>query len=310
MHRGGVSIKKLLLLLLIVLFPQQAFAEGADFGVTALLPENQISDATYFDLSASPGTSQTLAIQLNNSSNQTKKLILTPVDAETADQGQIIYQKKHTNGVSSWLSKSQTIVLQANQTKTVSIELSIPKHITDGVYLGAFQISESASGEDSPGIDNQFAYILGIKVTIGTPPLPDWQLKKIRQIDDQLLLTLENTSQALVSHQRCVVTLREIGAKKDTLVFDQTISAAPQSTFQLSITNNDIASGNYHFTMKIYGEKTVTIKKNYRINKDKAGFQFRELDLDQQHRLGWLVLSSMCLLSIIGVIYKKRRRNR
>lgn len=54
-----------------VAFGKPAFANQFNFSVKAILPENQASKASYFDILMAPGQEQTLSVELSNSTDKT-----------------------------------------------------------------------------------------------------------------------------------------------------------------------------------------------------------------------------------------------
>ncbi|KAF1303366.1 MULTISPECIES: WxL protein peptidoglycan domain-containing protein [Enterococcus] len=299
-----VIIKRIVpFLFLLFLFPQTAFAEGADFGVSAVLPENQVSTASYFDLAVDQGSTQELTIKLKNQSSQAKKILLTPVDGETDNQGAIIYQKTLSDSksaLSSWVSSKQSIDLAAKETNFAVFTLTIPKNATNGTYLAAFQIKEQSSSDSSAGISNKFAYILGLKVTVGKAPEPSWQLTKVQQESNQLLLSLKNASQSLASQNQLQVSLKKIGTNQK-ISHTQAISGAPFGPFQIAVENPELTDGTYQLTLNITGTTTTKVNKTYSVRKIHGTFVFREIDLHQQRRVGLIALSVFFLL--IGLYF-------
>lgn len=300
-----VVIKKFFILFLLFLFPTAARAEGAGLGVSALLPENQRTNVSYFDLTVAPGMTQNLTIQLTNQTTQSKRIQITPVIGKTNDLGKIEYQQSHSKKkIAAWLSESQVISLTAQEKRNVTFSLAIPKNAADGTYLAAFQIAEQPVSTNSTGISNQFAYILGLKVTVGVSPAPNWQLHGIQKKKEHLLFSLENASQSFASHQHLSIQLKKNDAK--SINFEQEISGAPFSPFQLAIPAENITEGVYQLSLKITGTSVTEIKKTYTVKKIQHTFTFREIDLRQQHRIGFLLLAGFLLLLLFSFKQKSK----
>lgn len=300
-----VVIKKFFILFLLFLFPTTAHAEGAGFGVSALLPENQRTNVSYFDLTVAPGMTQNLTIQLTNQTTQSKRIRITPVIGKTNNLGKIEYQQTNSKkNIAAWLSESQVISLTAQEKRNVTFSLAIPKNAADGTYLAAFQIAEQPVSTKSPGINNQFAYILGLKVTVGVSPAPNWQLHGIQKKKEQLLFSLENASQSFASHQHLSIQLKKNNAK--SINFEQEISGAPFSPFQLAIPAENITEGVYQLSLKITGTSVTEIQKTYTVKKIQHTFTFREIDLRQQHRIGFLLLAGFLLLLLFSFKQKSK----
>ncbi|RJZ17286.1 hypothetical protein DYZ49_00463 [Listeria monocytogenes] len=84
-------------ILAILCFPgQQAYAtENSSFSVKAILPDNQASSVTYFDLQMNPKQKQTLKVEITNHS---KEEITVNCVANTAV----------TNEMGTWITPYQT----------------------------------------------------------------------------------------------------------------------------------------------------------------------------------------------------------
>jgi hypothetical protein len=71
----------------------QAEANKVSFDAQAVLPENQRSNASYYDLNVKPGSTQDLTIKLKNNSSRQVKVKVSGNNARTNQNGALDYSK-------------------------------------------------------------------------------------------------------------------------------------------------------------------------------------------------------------------------
>lgn len=149
-------MKKILIFLIICFVCWQTLPvfgeEGQmNYRITADLPENQrTKDNTYFDLQITPGKKQTIAVEIENTSTQVKKIVVEANDATTSDGITIAYSRTKNNLLadpkfSQIVAKEQQqriISLAPNEKKTVTFDLTYPKKTFTGYILGGIHVYE------------------------------------------------------------------------------------------------------------------------------------------------------------------------
>lgn len=119
-------------------------AETTAFTVTPEYPENQVSEATYFDLYLQENK-QTLTLLVTNTSEQTLQVKASALNSYTTSTGIIAYQSRETAEMYQGQSftqfvepKQQIISLKPSESKKVSFQLDSQRQKITGEVLGAF----------------------------------------------------------------------------------------------------------------------------------------------------------------------------
>lgn len=168
----------IVLTLLISLFIQvSVYANDAGFGVTPILPSNQIDSSSYFNLRVKPGQEQTLELKVTNTSNEPLQIELLLSYATTSPNGLILYTETEEgkkdpslqHPLTSIVSIQDKIVtVQPNSEMIVPLLLTMPAEPFDGVILGGIQarkLNPEASSAQGVAIANEFAYVVGIAIS-------------------------------------------------------------------------------------------------------------------------------------------------
>lgn len=305
-------MKKIFFLVLsfILLFISSSNIQAATvgFGASPVFPENQISDASYFDLHVQKGQQQTLYIIVENFENQPKTLEITPTTAFTNATGQIEYSPsnhKPTSGPNfkALVSGPQTIHLQGKEKKQVAFQLTIPKKRFSGSLLGGFQILDQ-NAHTSGGLQQELAYVIGaILQEDKALPAPQLNVKSVTSVKEHLAVKLVNTSGRLISHYQLAGDLRSITGSKKHLI-DQIISIAPHDSFTLQLpTKKKPTSGLYALKLTIKGDKDFSVDRWVYLNQQNDQLKIYELT-----RWPFILISALTLGLLILFIGKKKKK--
>lgn len=179
-------------------FSQGAFAEetkespGA-FTYKVLHPENQRSNAGYFDLRMTPSKNQTLEIELNNPSDTSDVTINVSLNStKTNSNGVLEYGPSALQKDASMkydltdITKApETITLKPREKKNLAIDVTMPKESFDGVISGGIQLkrqlseAEKKERDKKTGVQNEYAFIIGVLITeTDTKVQPQLELNK------------------------------------------------------------------------------------------------------------------------------------
>ena len=136
-----------------VYFPvTRGYAETPRFTVIPELPQNQLSDVSYFDLLVTDETKQDLTVALHNTSSDALTIKATALNSYTASTGIIAYQAEQTAEENQGISFSQlienprqTIKLGPGESHQVHFTLSMKGEEFAGEILGVFAFEEEPS---------------------------------------------------------------------------------------------------------------------------------------------------------------------
>lgn len=164
-------------------------AQTTRFTVTPELPQNQVSDVSYFDLLVNHETEQNLTVALHNTSSDPLTIKATALNSSTASTGIIAYQAEQTAEENQGISFSelienprQTIKLDPGESYQVYFTLSLKGTDFAGEILGVFAFEEEPSETtESQQTNLQANYKIqqGVRLRQNVATLPDPQLSLI-----------------------------------------------------------------------------------------------------------------------------------
>lgn len=281
--------------------PLQVSAASAGYGVTPLLPENQLGNDSYFNLLVKPGSTQQLSLQLTNQETTPKTLQIIPTTAITTQQGVIDYTAKtaelvHGPVISELISPAQTVALSAKETKVVSFTLTMPKKNFQGVLLGAFLIQEVGQATSNAGLNNQFVYQIGLMLRENKSlPQPDISFTKLTLTDNQLTIQVQNKNGRLLTG-----TLKGVlvGTKES---FTQEIQLAPNTTAQIHLPFEQLPKGGATLELSFTPSKEhqFSYRQNLFIHGKDEALKLSQLPLSWQYLLGALLVLGGLLFVLI-----------
>ncbi|MFR6689608.1 WxL protein peptidoglycan domain-containing protein, partial [Listeria innocua] len=172
-------------------------AEGNSFSVKAILPANQASSVTYFDLQMEPKQKQKLDVEITNQSKEQMTINCVANTAITNEMGYVDYSIPKTKPDETLkypfaditeVSDSE-ITLEPNETKIWSVNIQMPEESYDGIILGGLHFKEKTKEkteketkqEKEVQIKNEYAYVIGVKLTEKTTIVkPELALNQIK----------------------------------------------------------------------------------------------------------------------------------
>ena len=283
-------------------------AVGAGYGVTPLLPKNQLDDASYFNLLVSPQSSQKLTLQLTNQEDDEKTIRITPTTARTNQQGNIEYASNKADlnkgpAISELLSPPQTITLAAKETQVVSFTLTLPATSFEGILLGSFLIQEVLSETTSAAINNQFAYQIGLMVRESTVlPEPKMTFDHLQLTDEALFVTLTNQNGRLLSG-----TLKGILTNTEQS-FTQGIQLAPNSTAKIRLPFGVLSSGAAYLklTFSPSEDNQFSYEQSLYLHQGNKALEMIQLPFSWQLLLGIALVLGLIVLSLVFWLMKHK----
>lgn len=315
-------------LLLLVLFSSPARAEAeqnkVSFDAEAILPDNQVSDASYYDLNVQPGAKQELAIQLRNTSEKQIEVKVEANNAVTNQNGVLDYSKHGEKLLGSpsfeeIVSQPQTVMLAPSEEKQVIFQLTIPEKGFDGTVLGGFYCYENEKGQNKKtsgfALTNKFAYTIGAKLTCNDKKIePSFSLTNVHPglANGYLTVfaTLENPQPILMSQLKMEAEVTKKRQSESLHKVSKTISIAPRSKFKLPINWEDepLKKGTYELTIQLTDTsgKKWQLKKEFKIagNDEKLNKEAVKVKKETKTSNALIyLLIGMFLLIILGLIW-------
>ncbi|MHC8519375.1 DUF916 domain-containing protein [Weissella confusa] len=174
-----MSIKRLTLAGLVVgaslLVGTTAHAAGNDYTVQAVVPASQIdkSNVSYFDMQLQPGQTESLTINLANTSNKTITVDVNKGTAGTQTGGVVDYtasagfDKTLAAKIGDGIEVADKVTIAPKETKAVTAKVTMPSVPTNGIYVGGLKFTEEGQGADTGSGDGMrvsgvFSYAVAI----------------------------------------------------------------------------------------------------------------------------------------------------
>jgi hypothetical protein len=309
----------------------QAEANKVSFDAQAVLPDNQRSNASYYDLNVKPGTSQDLTIKLKNNSSRQVKVKVSGNNARTNQNGALDYSKhdqKLLGGPTfeEMISPPQTVTLQPAAEQTVTFKLKIPAAGFDGTVLGGFYCYEDTKEQEEKNegfsLTNKFAYTIGAQLTCSDAVIkPAFALTKVEPgLDDGYLTifaTLENSQPVLMSQMEMKATVTKKGKDTPLREVQKTISFAPRTQFRLPISweNEPLKKGKYELVIQLKdaSQKSWLLKKEFEIKGtdeklNKEAVEVSKEKTDYEIFYGALFICFIIILGLIVYIVRLRQK--
>lgn len=250
------------------LFSSPAFANDMNFSVEANIPSNQIDKSqTYFDLKMKPGQKQDISITIKNGSDAEASFSVIPRTAVTNQNGVIDYGKDLPKDSSlkyqftDIVKGEMNYTLKPNETKKAVFHINMPKTSYKGIILGGFRIqknqTENKSSEEGVQIKNQYAYVIGAKLSESevnvTPKVELNDIKPVLQnYHTAISVNLQNTEPVIISKLEVEAKVTKKN-KKEVLhqAKKENMSMAPNSNFDFPISWDDkeLSAGKYHLSL-------------------------------------------------------------
>ncbi|HHD1571914.1 TPA: DUF916 domain-containing protein [Enterococcus faecalis] len=317
-----VSLIFFVSLLTFVFDNKQVFAEGSDYSVVPLLPENQKTDTkSFYDIELTDNKPFELSFSIANLSDNKKSFSVLGFDAATNSNGIIDYSNENltekvdkNKRLTNHLELPNSFSVEAGETKKISFKLSPDSSQFEGYILGAIQIVPEIKKEEA-GITNQFTRTIAIRL---------WGGMKKDKIDTSIIdvpnnfsvdngkepsihYTLKNETPIIGKNTVINTTLKVKNNDKEKIVIkdEQKIDFAPSSILDREQKlSNKLDDGEY-----IY-EVTPLVDDEPR---ETYSYTFIIKNGNMTRPVSWLVLL-ICLLAIlvcmIIIIYYQSRKRR
>lgn len=308
-----------------------ADSDKVSFDAEAVLPENQQSDASYYDLKVKPGEKQDLVLKLRNTSSNKIKVIIAANNAHTNKNGAIDYSKHGGEllgdpSFEKMISGSQTVSLRSAEEKEVVFQLNVPEEGFAGTILGGFYCYEDSNDQEKKNegfsLRNKFAYTLGVKLTCTNKETePKFTLDKVTPGLENgylaIFATLSNAEPVIKSQMSVHAVVTKKGEEKPIKEFQKKVSFAPRTRFELPLTwNNDpLKKGKYELVMDLKDEegKEWQLKKIFEIKGTDEKLNDQSVKVNNKNESFLFIyclfgITVVIIISLIWYINKLHRR--
>lgn len=310
------------------------YAQTTRFTVTPELPQNQLSDVSYFDLLVTDETKQDLTVALHNTSSDPLTIKATALNSYTASTGIIAYQAEQTAEENQGISFSQlienprqTIKLDPGESHQVHFTLSMKGEEFEGEILGVFAFEEEPSETtESQQTNLQANYKIqqGIRLRQNVATMPDPQLSLInseaveRNGSAALKSSIRNSQPTAFGKISVKTIIREQDSGNKVGGFSaEDFQIAPNSVLELfsAFDQNILEPGTYMLRIELNAPKgTWVFEDSVVVDRKQAKLINRQTTLGAAYlqKQYWLyaggILLFLLVLLLLFIFYKRRNK--
>lgn len=316
----------------LVVQPFTVTANSADFSVKAILPENQrTANISYFDVKLLPKEEMTFQVEIENHSEATKTYEIKLNAATTNMNGVINYGEPGEDeerdsslkiNFGEIANTEPLVSIEAGAKKNISIHISMPNEVIDGVILGGITIFEAEEiGEKKEQITNRFSYSVGVLISQNDERQPiDLNFKGVN-------VTQENRRNMISAHIQNTSARIINGLSVDTRIYRENqenplfhreandLRMAPNSNFNFGVETNNQAlrAGRYTMSTKAQiqdevwewsEEFEITVDQARELNSTAVDLETNNMRLYFYIALGVIILLAISLVILI-LVWKK-----
>jgi hypothetical protein len=264
-------------------------ADQIPFIIKPTFPSNQIGNAGYYDLLMAPGQTQTIEVNLTNTSDKAITVECNIAQATTGNTGVVNYNKISAKAdpslkyhIEDYSSIAPEVEIQPQTSVKVPVKLTMPNEKFDGVIATglSFEQKESQAKPTTTTVKNvqaknYFYYSIALLMQQNTTKVaPNLNLTKVTasQVNahNNIIATYENTAMTYIQD---VSILSQVTKKNDIKILysnvQEQMKIAPNSNFAYPLALNGKAyeAGTYSYSATIYGNPNPNGKYAYGMNR-------------------------------------------
>lgn len=305
-----------------------AYAEDAadpmgGFNYKVIKPENQRSEAGYFDLRMNPGQKQTVQVELTNGSSNEITVAVSLNGAKTNGNGVVEYGPtaiKNDASLKYDFTKIVTgpdkVVIPAGKTVPLELNIAMPEVGYDGVVAGGVQLKKVVKEDkNKTGVINEYAYLIGMILNeTDTAVEPDLKMNKVSaglaNYRNSIFVNFSNVTATYV--EGMTVDTQIMPEKSDEVLYDSKkagMRMAPNSMidFPIEMNGEKMVPGNYRAHVLVTaGDKRWEWDEKFTITDEEADkFNGQDVGLVQERGIDWRLIIGIAaaLLVVVVVIF-------
>lgn len=300
-----------------------------DYNIQPILPANQIDRGnTFYDLLVTPGSEQTIKVQINNFSEDEHTFNISVNTAETNGNLIIDYTGKTKMKVgdkpidlAKIVSYPKSVQIPAKKAGVVSIDIKIPATAFDGIALGGIHIEKDTSKEKVKAntIASKYDYVLGLMLSENTNAVePNLQLSNVETaaISNNAGITaeLENPTPINISKVHMVGNIYTADNQTTPIITREIKDGgiAPNSIFKVNFFNGEVGTtkpletGDYILKMnfKDVNNKEWTFEKPFSITKRQASAVNNKVFIvKKDNTLLYIIIGILLAILLVGLFF-------
>ncbi|MHC5216530.1 DUF916 and DUF3324 domain-containing protein [Enterococcus sp. LJL128] len=313
---------------------------ASGFSYESLLPENQHSDASYFDLRMTPGQEQTVQIELRNPWKNPIDVAVNLSGAKTNSNGVIEYGPNELENDASLkydfekiVTGPEKVTIPAESSIMVDLAIKMPEAGFDGVIAGGIQLQE-IEGEDAPREDgmvvNKYAYVIGMLLSeTDTVIDPDMKLNKVypelNNGRNAIFVNYSNIQPVYTDDMTTEVQIMKAGSEEvvyDTKKADMRMAPNSMFDFPVSLNGEAMVAGDYnaHILVTTKAGGRWEWDQKFTITDEEAEkFNSQDVGQIQERGINWLLivliaggvfLLLLIIFLIVRIVNKKKEQKK
>ena len=308
--------------------PTENPAGAVGFAYNIEFPENQVSEAGYFDLMMGVGQKQTINVTLINPAKEEVTVLVGLNGTKTNKNGVVEFGQTEIENDPSLkfafedlVKGPDKVVLAPGESRKLELDITMPKTEFDGVILGGIQLkrddSKDAAGEVSGAqIKNKYQYIIGVTLRVNDKKVqPELALNDVYadqfNYQNAIFVNFSNVKAAMLSDMSIEVQISKQG--QGEVIYETKKNAmrlAPNSfiNFPVSMQGEKMAPGKYTANILVKGSDNTREEwsSDFEITREEADmFNNRDVGLIEEKKIDWtfIILISSVSLVAIALIY-------
>lgn len=301
MKKRQMPTKRIIVVLLTVIIclfmsGKSVYAENTGstpvvFNIEGIENKHQANkDVSYFYLKEDPEENDTLGIKINNEGDNPLKVSLNVTDANTNANGILDYTGTKKNSkylkmpLTNYLkARDKEVTVDPHSTKEVYFDLKMPKDKFEGFIVGAINVMDESSTQDTKGmaIKNKYGYTLGVVLTNNGTELNQnisVELDKVKAVLDNgrkvVQADILNPNPYIFKAKTVSAKVTKLGDNKVlNSVEKKNVSIAPYQIFPLQLDwgKRNLKPGKYELVAKVKTDKrTWKFRKVFEIKENTA----------------------------------------
>jgi len=264
MSKGGALLRKIVWMIAVLLAfwaPQTVKADSPGFTATPVFKAGTPPTTSYFDLTVKPGTTEPLAVQVQNTGKAPVTLNVQMINAYSQSNGQVGYAPNQFRDPSAqyqltdFTPGKQVVTLQPGTKQIVSFPAKIPTGGFRGQILGGIYVENPKPTNPDAQIKNQFAVLIGVRLQTSTTLIaPDLKLTRVeaQRQDNQFAVInhIQNFEPRLFGGLAIEATITKVGDNQPVVSRKvKDYQMAPNSDLAFGVYPKSLAPGDYTSTI-------------------------------------------------------------
>lgn len=285
-------------------------------------------------MSISPNLQQNLVLKVKNNGTTPLTVDVDITDGYTTFNGDLDYSITDTHKkISTPMSIKKLIVpdkrvltLDANEEQEISLKLSVPSDIHEGIILGGVRFSQhqelKTKSSEKEVVSNQYAYVKGIQLTYGKVPSVKLESSNARlsniQHKPMVLFDFSNKTASLGLGVQLKTRIEEKNSGKVVAKETSKVDMAPyaNATLPVKVGEKKLPAGDYKLIINIQGKgiKEEEQVLYFKVTKEESQKNKEVASQVEQYIPTWIIVVGifflLVLVVLIGIILYQRKQNK